>query len=211
MVRRAFSVLAALTLVGLAGVQAGCAHGPRGDTTAHVVAESTEWDLWVDDPSDESERLVRCSSPCSLLGPGGEVTITASEPGAPEPQHAERVAAEDGVQLRVGRWSHRGERIAGGVLLALGISTVVVTPIALTVHFSTTPCLGWCFTPGLLAIMAGQYYGLPALVMVSVGIGLLAWNDTLTITDPSQDAAVTLLPTVAPTEGGATIGVAGSF
>lgn len=215
-------------------LQLGCAaprlgRGPaEPHTPVPFTVTSTEWDVWIGETATEP-----CASPCEESLVPGPLVIGASERGS-RSQHRERFTVEGPFRLSVGRWSHDGERTAGGVLLGLGLGGGAVTFLAWVIagaHFISDDGFGvWVGAGGVLA-------GFWALPLSILGAALLAWNDHPTYDaapDPELEsergpdarrsslagrrlergttrASLRLLPVVAPIEGGVSLGLVGSF
>jgi hypothetical protein len=157
-----------LVLVALAAAPSVVlAQPPATDVDLTLRIEGEDWTYWPH--TAEDERGSACASPCVVDLPRGEVTLDMAAPTESSPQHRRTFDLEAPTTLRVGRWSHEGERIFGGVFLGVG-GAASLAVVGVGAAFGS---VGWM-------IMGPTGAGLLGLVL-AIGIPFAAWSDAPTL------------------------------
>lgn len=158
-------------------LSAGCVRRPLSGPTTPIVIQSEEWTLWVETTRRDAVTDTRCASPCETVAHAGRVAVGASELGATAPHHRAVLDVRASRGLRLGRWSHAGERTAGLVTLGIGWGFAVAGSLIVTAwaeshdYRSCTLCsagldtlLGW-----LGAVLFGTLVSVPGGILATLG------------------------------------------
>jgi hypothetical protein len=154
---RALAWLALVTAPSLAMAQST----PDAGVTLRIEGEG--WVYWPHAAADEPGDA--CSSPCVVELPRGEVALDVAPLMDGTPQYRQTFELDGPTIIRVGRWSHEGERLFGAVFLGIG-GTAALVVVGLGAAFGS---VGWM-------IMGPTGASILALVL-AIGIPFVLWGD----------------------------------
>jgi hypothetical protein len=120
-------------------------------------------------------------APCLLRVADGTVELGFDDGAADSPSHVRTLEVHHDAAVRVGRWSHDGERTAGGVLVGFGVAGAIGTVAGVVVGAAGCDGFG-CTGVGIMAMIGGP----TVAVLLAIGLPLLVWPDEPTIEQTSR-------------------------